>query len=53
MTFVDLKDRLRDQRLAYEAAKKEVDAAAEQYADALYAAGTDGKVDPAVSARLQ
>lgn len=48
----DLKERLRAQRIEFSAAKAEVDAAASNYADALYAAG-DGPVDPAIQARLQ
>ena len=49
----ELIDRMRDQRVALETARKEVDAAAEIYADALYAAGDSGSVDAAVAGRLQ
>ena len=49
----DLVDRMADMRRAFEAAKKEVEQAAELYADALYAAGDDGKVDPAILDRLE
>jgi hypothetical protein len=49
----DLVDRMADMRRAFEAAKNEVEQAAELYADALYVAGDDGNVDPAILDRLE
>ena len=48
----ELKERMRAKRIEFGVAKKEVEAAASIYADALYAAG-DGPVDPAVQDRLE
>ena len=49
----DLVDRMGAMRRAFDAAKQEVEQAAELYADALYVAGEDGNVDPATLERLE